>query len=204
MTNMIKIDFASKANATYTQLLASRGTPTHVLHHKLALTAKSFRSATNPIDKKIITAQKQFEGLLSFLKNPKQQIVVVSSLEGNGANVMFAASLMLHFTKYFIKQTELGRPFMYRVYGGRYDKLRDDLNFKATIGLLNCLVLYNIADNSTLDKIEKVRDLLYMYENVPRVIVLDSDDPLKFCKDILRMQPNLICNIQPQAVTVQL
>lgn len=83
-----------------------------------------------------------------------------------------------------------GSPYWHQVYGGRWDKLRDDKGTQTTVGDISFLVISNIADNSTHEKIEKVRDLNYRYIDVPRIMVVAGTNPLKFSYDQLKIRPD--------------
>jgi len=68
-------------------------------------------------------------------------------------------------------------PLWYRIYGGFECGLRD----KPEEAPPSLLVLSNVAENSTNSKIEKIRDLLERYSEIPRVVVIGgSTDPLTF------------------------
>lgn len=45
---------------------------------------------------------------------------------------------------------------------------------------IDMLVIYNLAENSSNTKIEKARDLLVMYPNIPRIVVSAGEDPITF------------------------
>lgn len=67
-------------------------------------------------------------------------------------------------------------PVWHKVFGGFKDKLRDgDTSERPSM-----LVLSNIDLLSTNHKLEKVRDILEMYDNIPRVVVLTGCCPMEF------------------------
>jgi len=81
--------------------------------------------------------------------------------------------------------------YWHSVYGGYHDPLRDDPDF-AKKALENCglLVIGNIAINSVPVKIEKVRDLLTKYSDIPRIVATGGVDPVVFAKTILHVKPD--------------
>lgn len=74
-------------------------------------------------------------------------------------------------------------PIWHRVSGGYYDELRDAKERKN----ISMLVIANVAPDSTPSKIEKVRDLLEKYDNIPRIVVVNGCDPVTFFASKIRM-----------------
>jgi len=83
-------------------------------------------------------------------------------------------------------------PFMWPLYGGTYDKLRDKEEFRQGIGGVGLLLLTNLAENSSREKLEKARDLLAMYGHIPRVLVVSGADPLAFSLNQLHATPTRV------------
>lgn len=73
-------------------------------------------------------------------------------------------------------------PKWYKVYGGYKDYLRDlERGKERDSGDYPCmLILTNVLPDSTPMKLEKLRDLLEKYDDIPRLVVLSGTDPLTF------------------------
>ena len=84
------------------------------------------------------------------------------------------------------------RPFFWRLFGGNYDKLRSSDEFRNSIGSIGLLVLNNLAENSTVEKIEKARDLCTLYADIPRVVVVAGIDPMVFSIEKLHLTPQRV------------
>lgn len=59
------------------------------------------------------------------------------------------------------------------------------------------LVLSNIIETSTLAKWEKLRDILTLYDDIPRIVVSAGCDPLTFACEWLKMQPDGVLYLGP-------
>lgn len=89
-------------------------------------------------------------------------------------------------------------PYWHPVYGGFEDKLRDDKNFREGVGHVSMLILDNVAVNSTASKVEKVRDLVRMYEEVPRIVLVSGMNPMEFASKTLHMRPHRVLYLGEQ------
>lgn len=76
-------------------------------------------------------------------------------------------------------------PLWHRVMGGYNDPLRDVKDSERPN--ISMLILTNVGVDSTPHKIEKIRDLLEIYDNIPRVVVMNGSDPISFFADKIRM-----------------
>lgn len=75
------------------------------------------------------------------------------------------------------------QPLWHKIYGGFPDKLRDNPDAHRPC----FLVLSNIAPDSTNVKLEKLRDLLEIYHDIPKVVVISGCDPIGFFANRLHM-----------------
>ena len=73
------------------------------------------------------------------------------------------------------RYTQKDFPLWHRVYGGYKDELRDGDKKNPSM-----LIITNVSDDSTQIKVEKVRDLLEMYDRIPRIVVLGGSNPMTF------------------------
>lgn len=82
-------------------------------------------------------------------------------------------------------------PYWHYIDGSFKDKLRDDENFRSySVPSPNLLVLTGLATNSSAIKFDKCRDLLEMYSNIPRIVVVQGENPLTFNDNHLFMTVN--------------
>lgn len=100
-----------------------------------------------------------------------------------------AKFLAMSFMDAAIDQMRMGAqkgkrlPLWHRVLGNYQDPIRDAkerTNY-------SMLVLTNVGPDSTNVKIEKVRDILEIHDNIPRIVVVNGSDPVSFFADKLRM-----------------
>lgn len=80
------------------------------------------------------------------------------------------------FLKWMEQQhkTSLARPVWHAIDGGYYDRMRDTK--------VNCsgLILTGVVRGSSAIKIEKLRDILEKYQNIPKVVLTSDETPLEF------------------------
>jgi hypothetical protein len=71
------------------------------------------------------------------------------------------------------QRTSLSRPVWHQIDGGYYDRLRDQK--------VNCsgLILTGVVKGSSPIKVEKLRDILERYQNIPRVVLTSDENPLE-------------------------
>ena len=58
------------------------------------------------------------------------------------------------------------------------------------------LILSNITPNSSAFKLEKVRDMLEFYDNIPRIVVINDTDPVTFLNHKLHYTANHIMMLE--------
>lgn len=99
---------------------------------------------------------------------------------------MTAMRLFLRAIAATRKHSLPGVPRWHTIYGGWGDKLRDEERDRE----INFLVLDNVVSDSTATKIEKLRDILKRYGDIPKVIVTSSESPIDFMSTTLKMGVN--------------
>ena len=183
------------AEAT-TKNLASRGMPKDIL-----------RSRPFPVEQHLITIDSQVEGikirrvpkktqlahLEKFIEHPFQapQIVSVASFPNDGKAKLMAAFLMqvaykAHISGKFRLTRNRHLPLWHTLHGGYYDALRDDRSEERP----SLLILSNVTHMSTPVKLEKLRDLLEQYNDIPRIIVSTNEDPITLANTKLLVPVN--------------
>jgi len=65
----------------------------------------------------------------------------------------------------------------HNIYGGYKDDMRDNPKSHTRVKFL---VLSNVPTDATPNKMEKLRDILEMYSNIPRIVVTTGQEPIQF------------------------
>ncbi len=141
-----------------------------------------FKPAIENVKTKLISDTKQIAMVNDIIENPlRNRVICISSFPSDARAKSLAAYLMLKAVeKYGVSSPAARRgkgvPQWHRVTGGYKDKYRDEkLAMRPAM-----LVLSNITSESTPSKLEKVRDILDMYEGITRVVVLGGKNPVDF------------------------
>ena len=124
-----------------------------------------------------ISVTKQYKVLSSILDHPLRSSYTIgissfpSDLRAKYLAVMImSAALDAYKTSH---KPGRGMPLWHRVYGGLQDTLRD-----RPIAEMPCmLIITNVGPDSTSMKMEKVRDLLEKFSDIPRIVVTGRDPP---------------------------
>jgi hypothetical protein len=201
--NTIRIDLA-KHDALH-GLMVNRGAPKHLLKMSFNLTDRELSAAKNEKSRAVMPSM-QLMHLRKTLKNPTHGsywMAIGSDIQDNVASAC-ALAIMQSATLKNISEPHSGaRPFYWNLYGGRWDRLRDDAQFRDNLGRIGLLVLTNLTADSTPEKIEKAVDLLQMYSNIPRVLLVSGADPLDFAVNRLYRKPSRVLHVRRRGVTHQ-
>jgi hypothetical protein len=68
----------------------------------------------------------------------------------------------------------------------KHDTLRDEPVRRD----INLLVLSNVVANSTPYKLEKLRDIIALYSNIPKIVVTSDGNPIEFFAQQLHLPIN--------------
>ena len=176
--------------------LAARGMPRDILR------ARPFN-----VENHVVTIDSQLEGIKTRRVPKKQQLAhlakfiekpfaaplvfSISSFPNDGKARVLAAYLMEQAYKHhvagrfrFTRSRHL--PLWHTVTGGLYDVLRDGRQEHRP----SLLILSNITHLSTTVKLEKVRDLLEIYNDIPRILVSTNEDPITLANSKLLVPIN--------------
>lgn len=130
-----------------------------------------------------ISVKKQAQHLVNIRKHPLRghPIIGIGSFPSDLRAKMLALNIMDWAIDYqestkVRKHRNRDYPVWHKVYGGLGDELRD----KTYSENPSMLVLSNVTADSTSMKIEKVRDILEKFPNLPRVVVVSGCDPVWF------------------------
>lgn len=155
------------ANGVPAQDLIPRGTKIDVVDFLV-----SMEPNIPGVNNKPISTKKQVDSLRRILKNPLRHpyLIGISSFPSDNRAKYLAQTIMsAAYDQYDKDRRAMGlrsRPMWHRVYGNLRDSLRDGPKEKPAM-----LVISNLNDEASSTKIEKVRDLLEMYNDIPRIVV---------------------------------
>ena len=126
---------------------------------------------------KPISAVKQYRSFETLLEHPLRTSysVGIGSFPSDMRAKYLAQHLMSAAIDYHLKQRKGTRslPLWHRVYGGLTDTLRD----KPIQDMPCMLIISNVNAGSSNFKLEKVRDLLEKYSDIPRIVVTGGEPP---------------------------
>lgn len=129
-----------------------------------------------------IAARKQIDYFEKLMEKPLHghKLTVINSYPSDTRAKLVAANIMYQACKEYLKKSPRQRagktmPVWHRIYGGYADSFRDKQKSKPSL-----LVISNVNIESTPQKLEKLRDLLEMYNTIPRIVVTGGIDPLTF------------------------
>ncbi len=107
---------------------------------------------------------------------------------GTNQTMIEQVAFYMWLTAYYQSDPNFQMPYWHAVTGSKSDDLRDGngLEFMAPI---NFLVVSNVGANASFAKTEKVRDIVSLYDYVPRVLVISAKEPVTFFTEQLLMTP---------------
>lgn len=167
----------------YMRQLVSRGLPRDLYRtrpfesdqHLVSITSEIEGMKTRRVPKKM-----QQEALKRVMEKPigVPYLMAISSSPNDGKAKMLAAFIMqqalkAHLSGKYRSARGKALPLWHMVNGSFQDRLRDNSEERPSM-----LVISNITEQSTNVKFEKVRDLLEMFSDIPRIIVCTPTDPL--------------------------
>jgi hypothetical protein len=170
-------------NKDLEKLLISRGVPPQDLPTKSTRVVveeslvKIEPSIQNVISKPI-SISKQYKMLESLVEHPLRAsyTIGIASFPSDARAKHLAIYLMSLACEHHRKGNHKpGRsyPLWHRVYGGFQDSLRD----KPIQEIPSLLVISNVNASSSQSKLEKVRDLLEKFSEVPKIVVIGGEPP---------------------------
>lgn len=134
-----------------------------------------------------ISTKRQVNSIVKLLTNPLRgaPTICISSFPTDLRAKLIACQIMnVAIDQHQARTRKHGQtmPRWHKVYGGYKDELRDkDIQKERESDEYPCmLILTNVLPESTPYKLEKLRDLLEKYDDIPRIVVLGGSDPLTF------------------------
>jgi hypothetical protein len=124
------------------------------------------------LDNKIVEASVQVDSYNMFVESPNAPMVyVVCGNPDDSKAKYFAAHLAYLHHKKFEHRADI---HWEAIFGG-FENALIKKDIEPTM-----LILSNLAENSTSVKIEKARDLIERFPNIPRIVVCCGEDPMSF------------------------
>lgn len=190
------------ANDNYRKVMTARGVPKQTFSLPSFNTDDSLTSFTSEVEnlKPIkVSRDEQFSSLKKVLKNPffAPYIYCIAGKPNDMkakllAVYIFRKAMQVQqnkanedklIQKYLSDKT---LPVYSNLYGGWGNNPLADKSENPSL-----LVLSNVPSNSTNFKLEKLRDMLEMYSDIPRIVITTGTDPITFFNSSLYMHLNL-------------
>lgn len=173
-----------------------RMTPFDPKFHTLSITSEveGFRARS-------VKKAQQLQFLEDILDNPffrpSYTYVIASNPNDSKAKFVGAAILERAIIMHERQQQPRSRqmPIWHRVYGNYTDRLRDAARHGEERSRPSLLIVSNVTVDSTVAKLELVRDLLDIYEDTPRILIVTGSDPLTFMTTKLRLSTTYCLNL---------
>jgi hypothetical protein len=167
-----------------TRLLQSRGVSGgDIFHerHKIDFLDNlvKFETSLPGVMPKPIAVARQIKAIEKIFKHPLSNYTVgIASFPTDVRAKQLAVQIMIHAMAAWKKSHRPGKalPLWHRVMGGLGDSLRDK---KVQEENPSMLIISNVNEASSNYKLEKVRDLLELFD-CPKILVLGSSDPVTF------------------------
>lgn len=162
--------------------LLARGLPRQLLAFKafeVDDVATSFISEVDGLKPKRIEKKKQLIRFKEIVANPlsKPYLYCISSAPNDNQARLLAAFIMQAAVKNLGKGgMNKSPPLWHNITGGFSNPMLDKFRDLEP----SMLILSNVPENSTPVKLEKLRDILEVYSNIPRIVVTTPVDPLTF------------------------
>jgi hypothetical protein len=178
----------------YIPILRNRGLNGGVLRQSpFEFMPSSFTSAIEGLKPKVFSRNCQIDMLDSFLESPFEPInYCIVSAPDDGKAKLLAAYMMQHALACHDSRTAL--PMWVDLTGG-FDNPLVVNKVKPSL-----LVINNVGVNSTQPKMEKLRDILEVYSDVPRIVVATGTDPYMFFLRYLYLPIHAVCYLTNKSV----
>lgn len=130
-------------------------------------------------ESKIVEPSVQNKSLRTFLSNPSLPLVygITGSPDDSKAK-LFAAYLLEQHVCHLVKKNVSPRIHWEILYGDYGNRMLKEYEGASTIEEPTILVISNLSVNSTPAKLEKAKDLLERFSNLPRLVVASGEDPI--------------------------
>uniref|UniRef100_A0AB39CEB7 DNA polymerase n=1 Tax=Pseudomonas phage HRDY3 TaxID=3236930 RepID=A0AB39CEB7_9VIRU len=133
------------------------------------------------------SVRRQIDACYRLLNNPLHgsPIIGIGSMVTDERAKFMAMSIMNAAIDQQRSGSQKGKmlPVYHRVMSGFYDELLAE----KTRRNISMLIIANIGLDNSQIKLDKVRDLLEKYDNIPRIVVVNGCDPVSFFAEKMRM-----------------
>lgn len=169
-------------------LLLSKGMPGTVLKQRpFELAPTTYTAKPQGLKPKLFDRKKQVSWFEQLMKDPTLPVTYcVASLPHDGPSELAAAVLM----QQAMRQAMAGKvnmPLWVNLMGGFDNKILEDRPG------CSMMILNNVGTTSTAPKLEKLRDILKSFPDIPKVVVAHGVDPYTFFMDTLHLPIHGLC-----------
>lgn len=148
--------------------------PNHVWRtRRFKWSPQTFAAESEQLNSKFIEASVQDSGLTMFISDPRLPMIYGVSGNPDDSKAKYFAAYLIQIHLRRLKSD--ANVVWLSMYGGFETPYMGDDKAKPTM-----LVLTNLTPNSTAIKLEKTRDLLEKYADIPRIVVVAGLDPMSF------------------------
>jgi hypothetical protein len=133
----------------------------------------TFATEAEQLNSKFIEPSKQDKSLSMFIKNPETPMIYGVSGNPDDSKAKYFAAYLIDLHMKHLKAD--ANPVWATLYGGFDNPYLSNDKASPTI-----LVISNLTPNSTTTKLEKARDLIEAFPDIPRIVLCAGMDPLSF------------------------
>lgn len=146
--------------------------PAHVWQEpKFTFRPMDYMLGHEGLQAKNIDRQVQINSLESFTEDPRQPLIYGVGAEPSDVRSQYFAAHLVHLAM----QRGIRSVTWHPIYGGFNNKLVAEHDQGCEL-----MVLTGLAANSSSSKLEKARDILDAYSDIPRIVVIAGEDPITF------------------------
>jgi hypothetical protein len=148
--------------------------PGHVWRTKaFKWSPQTFATESEQLNSKFIESTVQDKSLAKFIENPCRSMIYGVGGNPDDAKAKYFAAYLVALHMQHLKGD--ANPVWATLYGGFDNHYLDKERAPPTL-----IVITNLTVNSTAFRIEKARDIIEAYPNVPRIVVCAGLDPMSF------------------------
>lgn len=134
-----------------------------------------------------ISVKKQINGIQKVMDNPLHgnYTMAIGSYPSDVRAKVLAANFMNRAIDAQMQGVQRGRayPLWHPLMGNQWDSLRDAREPEN----MSMLIITNVGVDSSRTKLEKLRDLLEKFNNIPKIVVVNGIDPVTFFAERVRL-----------------
>lgn len=176
----------------------NRGLPQYLLRGVPPMfTPMDFKPLSERFTKdKLYTADMQLDSIQAFMDAPKSPrvICITGAVDDSGAKALAAMLVQRHN-----EVRKLDANVVWSALYGGFETLVDDYkdSFKQKPTMV---VISNLTSASTNHRLERARDILDYFQDVPRIVVAAGEDPISFMAFRLRYEVHGIAYFSADAI----